>query len=210
MRRKTGADIPPQTGSSGLAAQRTAVAHSSSSSSECESTTLAIPAPTRSSASNTPTPSPGVTTSQAVGIGVGSAALALLIAGSIGLFLWLRHRKKRPPRPPPKDDHHIRKWRGRGRSTVRGRIRGPFELDITEKDRMYELCGQGSPPAMVDHPLRSNPLTPYWSPPSSFGFQPAELETPLKSASSRSRLVELASPLKSASSRSKSVELASP
>ncbi|KAL2179965.1 uncharacterized protein P884DRAFT_275548 [Thermothelomyces heterothallicus CBS 202.75] len=54
----------------------------------------------------------GVSTSAAIGIGLGSAAAALLLAGAIGLFFFLRWRRKKglkkapsdiPPPVPPKD-----------------------------------------------------------------------------------------------------------
>lgn len=72
-------------------------------------------------------------------------------------------------------------------------IRGPFELqsDGKEKKHLYGMFGghyssqsQPSTPKSSD-PLRSNPMTPsFWSPPSSFGFQPAELESPQRSVTS--------------------------
>lgn len=69
-------------------------------------------------------------------------------------------------------------------------IRGPFELqsDGKEKKHLYEMFGvhhstQSTPKS--NDPLRSNPMTPsFWSPPSSFGFQPAELESPQRSVTS--------------------------
>lgn len=56
----------------------------------------------------------GVSTPTAIGIGLGSAAAALLIAGAIGLFFFLRWRRKKrakkamldiPPPVPPKDKY---------------------------------------------------------------------------------------------------------
>ena len=76
-------------------------------------------------------------------------------------------------------------------------IRGPFELQSDggkEKNPLYGMFGgyYNSPsrasftstPKSGD-PLRSDPMTPsFWSPPSSFGIQPAELESPQRSVTS--------------------------
>ncbi|KAH6847970.1 hypothetical protein B0I37DRAFT_154932 [Chaetomium sp. MPI-CAGE-AT-0009] len=72
------------------------------------STQLTVPTHLSSSSSN------GVSTPAAIGIGVGSALAALLIAGTIGLFFFLRWRRKGrsreissiediPPPVPPKE-----------------------------------------------------------------------------------------------------------
>ena len=160
-------------------------------------TTLVIPAPTRqASAKETPETQAveksdtagNVSRSTAAGIGVGSAALALLLAGIATTFvLWIRRRqrraRRRPPAVPPKDKL----------PSIRGHIRGPYELHVENKWRAFhEVCGQSSP-RMID-PLRCNPLTPYHSPHLGGKFPPAELETPARVAVFEKRLAELESP----------------
>ncbi|ROW07861.1 hypothetical protein VMCG_03483 [Cytospora schulzeri] len=138
-----------------------------------------------------------------------------------------------PPAPPPKDrkyrtppplkldrsNRHSQSSSGIAsiaRSVNGKMIRGPFELGSHGKEEkiLYGVYGEhrnrsqvGSPNSA--DPLRSpsNTVTPsFWSPPSSYGFQPAELESPQRTLESphrgmtspgsgykRSR-VELASP----------------
>ncbi|KAK7732449.1 hypothetical protein SLS53_008453 [Cytospora paraplurivora] len=114
-----------------------------------------------------------------------------------------------PPAPPPKDRKFrapapLKLDRGSGlshgssgvASVARGvngkMIRGPFELHSRGKGEtsLHEANGgyqSQSPiwtPKSTDH-LRSNAATPsYWSPPPSYGYQPAELESPQRSVTS--------------------------
>lgn len=149
-----------------------------------------------------------------IGVGSAAAALIVAISAWLFLYLRRRKQRIRaqietpipPPAPPPKD----RRFRSpppnldlggsAGGSiasvarNVNGKmIRGPFELqsDGKEKSYLHGIFGAhyssqspASTPKSSD-PLRSNPMTPsFWSPPSSFGFQPAELESPQRSVTS--------------------------
>ncbi|KAK2596871.1 hypothetical protein N8I77_012758 [Diaporthe amygdali] len=146
-----------------------------------------------------------------IGIGAAAAVLIIVVSAWLFLYLRRKKQRIRaqietpipPPAPPPKD----RRFRspppnldlspsGNGsiasvaRSVNGKMVRGPFELqsDGKEKKHLYEMFGGyhnnqslASTPKSND-PLRSNPMTPsFWSPPSSFGFQPAELESPQRS-----------------------------
>lgn len=63
-----------------------------------------------------PTPTSGVSTATAVGIGIGSALGAVVLASVIGLFFFLRWRRKRKakrgPTVPPKDLNRGSTYRG--------------------------------------------------------------------------------------------------
>ncbi|KAJ9151778.1 hypothetical protein NKR23_g2696 [Pleurostoma richardsiae] len=116
------------------------------------------------------TSSGSVSIAAAVGIGLGILVATLLVAGSaLALMFCLRRRRQRsertrlPPTPPPKDE-----WAG---------PHGFYELPSeTVSQKVYEMCGAGSPGSEV--PLRfAQPLTPYSSPPAEFGFLRSELDT---------------------------------
>ncbi|KAI7781087.1 hypothetical protein LA080_015207 [Diaporthe eres] len=164
-----------------------------------------------------------------IGVGAAAGVLIIAISAWLFLYLRRRKQRIRaqietpipPPAPPPKD----RRFRspppnldlsGSGdgsiasvaRSVNGKMIRGPFELqsDGKEKMHMYGMFGEyynsqsrASTPKSSDA-LRSNPMTPsFWSPSSSFGFQPAELESPQRSVTSAASgyihgRAELASP----------------
>lgn len=149
-----------------------------------------------------------------IGVGSGAAALIIAISAWLFFYFRRRKQRIRaqietpipPPAPPPKD----RRFRspppnlvlassGDGsiasvaRSVDGKMIRGPFELqsDGKEKKNLYGMLGgyHSSPSrtstSKSSDPLRSDPMTPsFWSPPSSFGFQPAELESPQRSVTS--------------------------
>lgn len=148
-----------------------------------------------------------------IGVGSGVAALIIAVSAWLFLYLRRRKQRIRaqietpipPPAPPPKD----RRFRSPppnldlsgsvdgsiasvARSVNGKMIRGPFELQSDGKEKhLYGIFGghyssqsRASTPKSSD-PLRSNPMTPsFWSPPSSFGFQPAELESPQRSVTS--------------------------
>jgi hypothetical protein len=94
--------------------------------------------------------SDGVSTAAAIGIGVGSAIAAILLSGSIGLFFFLRWRRKRrgPPVPPKEPVFH------------RG-VAAPYELS-------EELSPRLPPPTK---PKRGDPRGGVRT-----NFRPAELE----------------------------------
>lgn len=116
-----------------------------------------------------------------------------------------------PPAPPPKDkkyrappplkldrsNRHSKSSSGIAsiaRSVNGKMIRGPFELESYGKEEkvMYGIYGEHRNQSQVGSPKSTDPLkspdntvTPsFWSPPSSYGFQPAELESPQRTLES--------------------------
>ncbi|KUI58398.1 hypothetical protein VP1G_05636 [Cytospora mali] len=143
-----------------------------------------------------------------IGIGSAAVALIAAGLAVFFIWLRRRKQKIRaqietpipPPAPPPKDkkyrappplslsrsskhSHSSSGVASVARSVNGKMIRGPFELHSNgNKEKVsygvYNSHSQIGSPNSTDH-LKSNAATPpFWSPPPSYGFQPAELESP--------------------------------
>ncbi|KAK0705166.1 hypothetical protein B0H67DRAFT_557830 [Lasiosphaeris hirsuta] len=124
------------------------------------STSVSLPTQVIPAETETPNPKSGISTGTAVGIGVGSALAAVIISGTVGLFFFLRWRRKRHARPPvpPKEPGIDPSIFGGRASTYAGTLRTMRTTTVTIPPA-YELSDEVSTKAM---PTSKSQRSEHW------------------------------------------------